>query len=100
LSTSLFIRLLVRARANDGQAFDPPEADGLCRAINAGLNPVCGRLLSAPMKLLFGAVPFLVFAAVLVAGIVRAANGSSWLLIVSSIAFVGLMLKCCLPVKH
>ena len=52
------------------------------------------------MKLLFGAVPFLVFALVLAAGIVRAANGSSWLLIVSSIAFVGLMLKCCLPVKH
>ena len=66
----------------------------------AGLNPEWTCLLSAPMKLLFGSVPFLVFAALLVAGIVKAANGSSWLLIVSSVVFVGLMLKCCLPVKH
>lgn len=52
------------------------------------------------MKLLFGAVPFLVFAALLVVGIVQAAQGSPWLLIIASVAFVGLMLKCCLPVKH
>jgi hypothetical protein len=52
------------------------------------------------MKFFFGSVPFLLFGALLVAGIVKAANGSSWLLIVGSVAFVGLMLKSCLPVKH
>jgi len=52
------------------------------------------------MKLLFGAVPFLIFAALLVMGIVRASHGSPWLLVIAFVAFIGLMLKCCLPVKH
>jgi len=73
---------------------------GLINFTIRGLNPEVAYLLSARMKLLLGAVPFLVFAAILTGGIIRAANGSSWLLIVSSVAFIGLMLKCCLPVKH
>ena len=56
--------------------------------------------MSARMKLLFGAVPFLVFTAFLVAGIIKAAHGSPWLLILSSVVFLGLMLKSCLLVKY
>ncbi len=56
------------------------------------------------MKLVLGAVPFLIFTAFLVAGIVKAAqpapHGSVWLLIASVAVFIGLMLKSCLPVKH
>lgn len=54
------------------------------------------------MKFFFGAVPFVFFAVLLASGIVKAAqpNGSPWLLIVGAVLFVGLMLKCCLPVKH
>jgi hypothetical protein len=54
------------------------------------------------MKFLFGAVPYVFFAVLLAAGIVMATQpeGSPWLLIVGSVLFIGLMLKCCLPVKH
>lgn len=52
------------------------------------------------MKFVLGSAAFLFFALLLIAGIVRAAHGSAWLLVVSSVLFIGLMLKCCLPVKH
>lgn len=65
-----------------------------------GLKAGKRRLLFAPMKFVLGSAAFLFFALLLVAGIVRASHGSSWLLIVSSVLFIGLMLKCCLPVKH
>ena len=50
-------------------------------SMNADLSPGTGRLGFPRMKLLFGAVPFLVFAALLTAGIVQAAHGSPWLLV-------------------
>jgi len=68
------------------------------------LNTTPGPLSSAAMKFLFGAVPFMFFAALLAAGLVKATlpepSGSPWLLIVGAVLFIGLMLKSCLPVKH
>lgn len=54
------------------------------------------------MKLLFGVVPYLFFAALLGTGIVKASqpDGSYWLLIVAVVLFLVLMFKSCLPVKH
>lgn len=74
--------------------------DGLWFNWKQGLKAGKPRLLFAPMKFVLGSAAFLFFALLLVAGIVRASYGSSWLLIVSSVLFIGLMLKCCLPVKH
>jgi hypothetical protein len=56
----------------------------------------------AHMKFVFGALPYLIFAVLITVGIVRAAQpeGSSWLLVLSMLAFAFLMGKCCLPAKH
>lgn len=56
----------------------------------------------APMKFILASLPYLVFALLIAAGIVQAAKpeGSSWLLILSMLAFTILMGKCCLPAKH
>jgi hypothetical protein len=56
----------------------------------------------AAMKFVFGALPYLIFAVLIAAGIVKAAQpeGSSWLLILSILVFSFLMGKCCLPAKH
>jgi hypothetical protein len=56
----------------------------------------------APMKFVLGALPYLIFAVLIAAGIVKAAQpeGSYWLLILSLLAFSFLMGKCCLPAKH
>jgi len=59
-------------------------------------------VLFAPMKFVFGALPYLIFGVLIAAGIVRAAQpeGSAWLLILSGLVFLFLLGKCCRPVKH
>jgi hypothetical protein len=54
------------------------------------------------MKFLSASLTYLILGGLIVAGIVKAAQqgGSLWLLIVAMVLFVGLMGKCCLPVKH
>ena len=54
------------------------------------------------MKFVSASLTYLILGGLIAAGIVMAAQPgrSLWLLIVALVLFVGLMGKCCLPVKH
>jgi hypothetical protein len=74
---------------------------GKCRENSCLIGPGIA-VKSVRMKFVLASIPYLLFALLIAAGIVRAAQpeGSSWLLILSMVAFIAVMGRCCLPAKH